>query len=130
MAESKTLCSIYEVTRDEDLKVSFAPLGALLSSLNVFLLYRTTDAASLLSPQTTSIQNPILQITERRKLDQINQDTTHEINGSVIIFVFPCKTYDALRAALPKFLLLSHNKQHSTLEIYGYEQRLTAAFTN
>lgn len=94
MAESKTLCSIYEVTRDEDLKVPFAPLCTLVSSSNVFLLYRTTNA-SLLSPQTTSIQNPILQITEGRKLDQINQDTTHEINGSVIIFVFPCKTYDA-----------------------------------
>lgn len=95
MADSKTLCSIYEVTLDEDLKDPFA---LLVSSLNVFLLYRTTNA-SLLSPQTTSIQNPILQIKERGKLDQINQDATHEINESVIIFFFPCKPVRYLKAA-------------------------------
>ena len=76
MPDSKTLCSIYEVTLDGNLKDPFAPillsLCALLSSLNTFLLYRTTEA-SLLSPQTTSIQYPILQITDRRELTPANQ---------------------------------------------------------
>lgn len=76
MPDSKTLCSIYEVTMDEDLKDPFVPillsLCPLVSLFNAFLLYRTTEA-SLLSPQTTSIQNPILQIKGRRKLTQANQ---------------------------------------------------------
>jgi len=76
MPESKTLCSICEVTLAEDLKDPFVTillsLCPLVSSFNAFLLYRTTEA-SLLSPQTTSIQNPILQIKERRKLTQAKQ---------------------------------------------------------
>lgn len=76
MPESKTLCSICEVTLAEDLKAPFVTillsLCPLVSSFNAFLLYRTTEA-SLLSPQTTSIQNPILQIKERRKLTQAKQ---------------------------------------------------------
>ena len=111
MADSKTLCSKYEVTLDEDLKVFFAPLCALVSLLNVFLLYRTTNA-SLLSPQTTSIQNPILQIKERGKLDQTNHDPTHPINEKVYHFLSSlakilCVT---LSAALPELRLLSHNE--------------------
>ena len=90
MADSKTLCSKYEVTLDEDLKVFFAPLCALVSLLNVFLLYRTTNA-NLLSPQTTSIQNPILQIKERKV-------------GSL------AKICVTLSAALPELRLVSHNE--------------------
>ena len=110
MADSKTLCSIYEVTLDVDLKVFFAPLCALVSSLNVFLLYRTTDA-SLLSPETTSIQNPILQMKERRKLDQTNPDATRQINEKVYHFLSSfAKVRVTLSAALSELRLLSHNE--------------------
>ena len=81
MPDSKTLCSIYELTLDEGLKDSFVPiletLCTLVFSLNVFLLYRTTDA-SLLSPQTTSIQNPILKIKDRR---YVRHEATHRVNA-------------------------------------------------
>lgn len=72
--DSKTLCSIYEVTLDGEFKDLFVPFllslctPATLSSLIGFLLYPTIDA-SLLSPQTTSMQNPILQSKRAKNED-------------------------------------------------------------
>jgi len=96
MPDSKTLCSIYEVS----LRDPFVPIllslcaPVTLSLLDAFLLYRTTEA-TLLSPQTTSMQNPILQIKERRELTLANQPIdSMKILNCVGIFCLPL-TYNA-----------------------------------
>ena len=77
MPDSKTLCSIYELTLEDSFFPILETLCTLVFSMNVFLLYRTTDA-SLLSPQTTSIQNPILKIKDRR---YVRHEATHRVNA-------------------------------------------------